>query len=151
MQSKEKTCFLNSLFAGRKWKIKLKCITDTVHVGKDIDTDLKCIRDTVRVGKECCRMKKFQILPKLQTSPFVPSHPAATFGQCVVCRGLGLGFFYLAADRFYISKDETFYRGNSRIQWVIKIELQIKGMLWDGGEMRFSAFMHWTLRQLFWT
>lgn len=90
-------------------------------------------------SKARCGTKRFQSPSKLQAFPLAPTHTVATFGQCLVSRGLGLGFlFSVWQQRSFISAlyDETFHQGNSRIQWFIKTILQIRGMLWNNGEMK---------------
>lgn len=92
MQSKEETYLMNSLSAGRKWRI---C------------TVLKYTEGIVCMGKECFRMKRFQTPSKLQTFPLAPSHTVATFGQCLVSRGMGWSFsvffFLVWQQRSFVS------------------------------------------------
>lgn len=76
-------------------KIKKKQTYSLLGGNEKYIPDLKCIKDTVCICKEWCpRMKRFQTLSKFQTFPLVTSHTAATSGQCVGSRELGLRVFW---------------------------------------------------------
>lgn len=100
-----------------------------------------CIKGTVSTGKEC-GLKRFQTPSKLQTFPLAPSHTAATVGQCVVSRRLGF-FVCLFGSRdllYQHSKMKHAIKGTAGSNDSLNQLLQIKGMLWDNGEMRIQCF-----------
>lgn len=134
--------FSNKAVSQSVCKRKKKQLTPSLLGGNEgYILGLKCIKGTVCIGKESCRMKRFQTPSRLQTFPLAPSHITATSGQCGVSRGLQWVFLFIWQQRSFISAlwDETFYWENSRIQWFTGI-IQIKGMLWDNGEMRIHCF-----------